>query len=128
MDSLYKQKTELDDYIKINKKIITYELNNLEETSIRNNIKYKFKNDAADAADADDADDAYDKILHFNISHLDLENNYIINSEKYSGKISKYLKTNYMDKSIHINPNPNPNSEPKYKIISETCKMYLKVV
>ena len=74
-----------------------------------------------------DLDDEKNELYHLNISHLNLnndwvENNYYLNSEHETNDFVSHLKNTYLDQSNGLKKSVDID---KYKVISETCKIKL---
>lgn len=74
----------------------------------------------------DMSDEDY-KLYHLNISYLNSNNDWIGDNHYYSEHVQndfvKHLKLRYLDNSNGLKKNKDKD---KYKIISETCKIYLQ--
>ena len=145
------QEENLETYVNNNKKIFIYELNNTQSKKTNAQID-KYKDDDTDDDIDDDIDDDTDEktitkakcsienvedkdnkndkndeeekiqILHLCVQHLDLNDNWVENSDKHWGSNSNYtigwLKDNFI-KQI------NPKFSSKFSVVSETGKINL---
>lgn len=134
-----------DNYINQYKKIFIHQLNSNPYANPETNnkiqksddepiemkdINYKFNNTRISNYDMGNVGDMSDedyKLYHLNISHLNLNNDWIGNNHYYYSEHAqndfvKHLKLRYLDNSNGLKKNKDKD---KYKIISETCKIDL---